>query len=47
MKLLRKLIMNNVGLLSNIKPLIEEMLNKGIWIKKDIIEGILKEAKEK
>ncbi len=34
------------NLLSEIKPLIEKMLQKGIWIKKEIIEGILKEADE-
>jgi predicted nucleic acid-binding protein len=34
------------NLLSEIKPLIEKMLQKGIWIKKEIIEGILKEAGE-
>lgn len=34
------------GLLSFIKPSIDKLLERGIWIKEDIVEGILKEAKE-
>lgn len=34
------------GLLSSIKPLIVKMLEHGIWIKEDIVKGILKEAEE-
>ena len=34
------------GLLSEIKPLIEKMLQRGIWIRSKIIKGMLKEAGE-
>lgn len=35
------------GLLSSIKPLIIKMLDNGIWIKKEIVDGILRDASEK
>ncbi|MEW6103725.1 MAG: DUF3368 domain-containing protein [bacterium] len=34
------------GLLSSIKPSISQMLENGIWIKEEIIKGLLKEARE-
>ncbi len=34
------------GFLVAIKPLIDKMLKSGIWVKEDIVEGILKEANE-
>jgi hypothetical protein len=34
------------GLLLSIKPFIDKILKSGIWIKEDIVEGILKEAGE-
>lgn len=35
------------GLLSSIKPLIIKILDNGIWIKDEIVDGILREAEEK
>lgn len=35
------------GILYSIKPHITKMLDNGIWIKKEIVKGILKEAGEK
>ncbi len=34
------------GMIPLIKPLITKMLEKGIWIKDEIVKGILKEARE-
>jgi len=34
------------GVLSEIKPLIEKMLQRGIWIRSKIVKGMLKEAGE-
>lgn len=34
------------GILSEIKPLIEKMLQRGIWIRSKTVKGILKEAGE-
>lgn len=34
------------GLLSSIKPSIDKILENGIWIKEDIVNGILKDAGE-
>lgn len=34
------------GLLSEIKPLIEKMLQRGIWIRSETVKGILEEAGE-
>lgn len=34
------------GLLSEIKPLIETMLQRGIWIRSETVKGILEEAGE-
>ncbi len=34
------------GVISSIKPLIIKMVNNGIWIKDEIVKGILKDAKE-
>ena len=35
------------GMVSNIKPLMAKILENGIWIKGEIVEGILKDAGEK
>ena len=34
------------GMISSIKPLIAKMLENGIWIKAEIVEGILRDARE-
>ena len=34
------------GMISSIKPLVAKMLENGIWIKGEIVEGILKDARE-
>ena len=34
------------GIISSIKPLVEKMLENGIWIKDEIVEGILRDARE-
>lgn len=34
------------GLLPSIRPLITKILNSGIWIKDEIVKGILKDAEE-
>ena len=34
------------GMISSIKPLIAKMLENGIWIKAEIVEGILIDARE-
>ena len=34
------------GMLPSIKPLITKMLENGIWVKGEIVKGILKDAEE-
>ena len=34
------------GMLPSIKPLIKKMLENGIWVKGEIVKGILKDAEE-
>lgn len=35
------------GLLSSIRPLIIKILDNGIWIKEEVVDGILRDASEK
>jgi len=34
------------GMISSIKPFITKMLENGIWIKDEIVEGMLRDARE-
>ncbi|OGF65713.1 MAG: hypothetical protein A2Y62_10400 [Candidatus Fischerbacteria bacterium RBG_13_37_8] len=36
----------NKGIITSIKPSIEQMMQNGIWIREEIFKGILKSAKE-
>jgi predicted nucleic acid-binding protein len=34
------------GMIPSVKPLIAKMLDNGIWIKSEIVDGILRDASE-
>jgi len=36
-----------MGMLPSLRPLIKQMIDNGIWIKNDLVQGILREAGEK
>ncbi|MBN2373817.1 hypothetical protein JXL19_08520 [bacterium] len=36
-----------MGMLSSLQPLIKQIIDNGIWIKDDLVQGILIEAGEK